>query len=243
MCVCVYMYIYNYFILIINDSLNKRFCKKIFGFNISLFKKCYVYNIFTINFHNIINWHYSNIFYSFNIFIDTLPHTQPNPFPFSFSLSFFFFFSSHFSLAKSQPYTFCKAPAQFKSLKKILYIYIFFFFLRSHTCDPTYPTPLNHTSHKNPHSLGPPLICFFPPFIFFFISYHSLISFHGHSITSTIIFRQGPQENSIEKKGKAHSSLKEFISNGKDSSIIFCVCHFTEKLLKGNLVTKPITQW
>ena len=32
--------------LIINDSLNKRFCKKIFGFSISLFKKYYVHNIF-----------------------------------------------------------------------------------------------------------------------------------------------------------------------------------------------------
>ena len=32
--------------IIINDSLNKRFCKKIFGFSIFLFKKCYVYNIF-----------------------------------------------------------------------------------------------------------------------------------------------------------------------------------------------------
>ena len=80
--------------LIINDSLNKRFCKKVFGFNISLFKKCYVHNIFTINFHNIMNWHYSNIFYSFHIFIGSLPHTQPNPFPFSFS--FFLFFPSAF---------------------------------------------------------------------------------------------------------------------------------------------------
>ena len=54
---CVCIYIYNYFMLIINDSLNKRFCKKVSGFNISLLKKCYVYNIFTINFHNIMNWH------------------------------------------------------------------------------------------------------------------------------------------------------------------------------------------
>ena len=95
MCVCIYIYIYNYFMLIINDSLNKRFCKKVFGFNISLFKKCYVHNIFTINFHNIMNQHYSNIFYSFNIFIGSLPHTQPNPFPFLF-LFFFFFFPSVF---------------------------------------------------------------------------------------------------------------------------------------------------
>ena len=29
----------NYFMLIINDSLNKRFCKKIFGFSIFLLKK------------------------------------------------------------------------------------------------------------------------------------------------------------------------------------------------------------
>ena len=32
--------------IIINDSLNKRFCKKLFGFSIFLFKKCYVHNIF-----------------------------------------------------------------------------------------------------------------------------------------------------------------------------------------------------
>ena len=36
----------NYFMLIINDSLNQRFCKKKNGFSISLFKKCYVHNIF-----------------------------------------------------------------------------------------------------------------------------------------------------------------------------------------------------
>ena len=47
--------------LIINDSLNKRFCKKVFGFNISLFKKCYVYNIFIINFHNIVKIYYENV--------------------------------------------------------------------------------------------------------------------------------------------------------------------------------------
>ena len=41
-----YYYYYYYFMLIINDPLNKRFCKKAFGFSISLFKKCYVYNIF-----------------------------------------------------------------------------------------------------------------------------------------------------------------------------------------------------
>ena len=39
---CVYIYNNNnYFMLIINDALNKRVCKKVFGFNISLFKKCY----------------------------------------------------------------------------------------------------------------------------------------------------------------------------------------------------------
>ena len=32
--------------LIINDSPNKRFCKKVFGFSIFLFKKCYVHNVF-----------------------------------------------------------------------------------------------------------------------------------------------------------------------------------------------------
>ena len=90
------IYIYNYFMLIINDSLNKRFCKKVFGFNISLFRKCYIHNIFIINFHNIIMWRYSNIPYSFNIFINTLSHTQPNPFPFSFLFFSFFFFPSGF---------------------------------------------------------------------------------------------------------------------------------------------------
>ena len=180
--------------LIVNDSLNKRFCKKVFGFSISLFKKCYVHNIFTINFHNIVNWNYSNIFYTFNIFIGSLPHTQPNPFPFSFSFLFFLpFFLSH----KSQPCTFCNAPAQFKSKEKKEKKKKRSNILRSHMCDPTYPTPLNHTSHKNPHSLGQPLICFFPffffSFSFFFFPfslhttntplYHSLISFHStHSI-------------------------------------------------------------
>ena len=91
--------------LIINDSLNKRFCKNVFGFNISLFKKCYVHNIFIINFHNIVNWRYSNIFYSFNIFIDTLPPhpTQPISLFYFFFLFFLLFFLSH----KSQPFTFC----------------------------------------------------------------------------------------------------------------------------------------
>ena len=54
--------------LIIDDSLKKKNCKKVFDFNISLFKKCYIHNIFTINFHNIVTWRYSNIPYSFNIF-------------------------------------------------------------------------------------------------------------------------------------------------------------------------------
>ena len=115
----VYIYEGVYFMLSINFffliiiiiiitpwmTLNKRFCKKVFSFNISFFKKCYVHNIFTLNFHNIMIWSYSNIFYSFNIFIGTSPHlTQPNPFPFSFSFSFFLpFFFSH----KSQPFTFC----------------------------------------------------------------------------------------------------------------------------------------
>ena len=71
--------------LIINYSLNKRFCKKVFDFNISFFKKCYVHDIFIINFHNIMNYSYSNIFYSFNIFIGMLPHpTQPTFLFFSF---------------------------------------------------------------------------------------------------------------------------------------------------------------
>ena len=90
----------NYFMLIINDSLNKRFCKKVFGFNISFFQKV----LCIWHFHNIVNWSYSNIFYYFNIFIGT-PHTQPNPFPFLFLFLFFFlpFFLTHMN----QPFTFC----------------------------------------------------------------------------------------------------------------------------------------
>ena len=79
-------------------TLNKRFCKKVFSFNISFFKKCYVHNIFTLNFHNIMIWSYSNIFYSFNIFIGTSPHlTQPNSthFPFLFLFLFSFRLTLH----------------------------------------------------------------------------------------------------------------------------------------------------
>ena len=76
--------------LIINDSLNKRFCKKVFIFNISFFKKCYVYDIFTINFHNIVNLSYSNIFIIL-IYILARPHTKPNQ-PISLFFFFFFFF-------------------------------------------------------------------------------------------------------------------------------------------------------
>ena len=161
--------------------LIKEFVKKYLALTF-LFSKSVIHNIFTINFHNIVNCRYSNIFYSFNIFIDTMPHTQPNLFPFLFFFLFFLPFSLN---QKSQPYTFCNTQLNSRVKKKkgrgggsdIL---------RSHTCDPTYPTPLNHTSHKYPHSLGKPLIWFFP---FFFLHttntslYHSLIPFHGtHSI-------------------------------------------------------------
>ena len=124
-------------------TLNKRFCKKVFSFNISFFKKCYVHNIFTINFHNIMIWSYSNIFYSFNIFIGTSPHlTQPNPFPFYFSFSFFLpFFLSH----KSQPFTFC--------------LLSFSFFLLSSTHLATQPT----TTRANPS----PFVFFLFPFLYF----------------------------------------------------------------------------
>ena len=92
--------------LIINDSLNKRFCKKVFIFNISFFKKCYVYDIFTINFHNIVNLSYSNIFIIL-IYILARPHTKPNQ-PISLFFFFFFFFFLMFYLShKSQPFTFC----------------------------------------------------------------------------------------------------------------------------------------
>ena len=135
------------------------------------------------------------------------PYPTPNPthFPFLFFFPFFFlpFFLSH----KSQPYTFCNAPTQFKSKEKKekrkkekekrkkrgggLDI------LRSHTCDPTYPTPFNHTSHKYPHSLGRPLICFFPSSLSLS---HLLPQYPLHSTTSTIIFWQGSLENSTGKR-------------------------------------------
>ena len=98
--------------LIINDSLNKRFCEKVFGFSISFFKKCYVHNIFTIL------WTGITQIYSILLMYLLAPYPTPNPthFPFLFFFSFFFlpFFLSH----KSQPYTFCNAPTQFKSKEK-----------------------------------------------------------------------------------------------------------------------------
>ena len=108
---CIYIYNNNnYFMLIINDAHNKRVCKKVFGFNISLFKKCY-----SQYFHNIVNCRYSNIFDSFNIFIDTMPHTQPNLFPFLFVFLFFLPFSLN---QKSQPYTFCNTQLNSRVKKK-----------------------------------------------------------------------------------------------------------------------------
>ena len=160
--------------LIINDSLNKRFCKKVFGFSISLFKKCYVHNIFIINFHNIVNWNYSNIFYTFNIFIGSLPHTQPNPFPFSFYFLFFFlpFFLSH----KSQPCTFCNAPAQFKSKekkekkekKKVKY------FKEPHVWPHLPHSPQPHISQES--SLSWPATHLLLSFFFFFFIQQTLLS-------------------------------------------------------------------
>ena len=121
------------------------------------------------------------------------PCPTPNPTHFPFLFIFYFFFLPFFLSHKSQPYTFYNAAAQFKREKKggrgsdIL---------RSHTCDPTYPTPLNHTSHKYPHSLGRPLICFFHFILFFPYNKHSSLSLSHpltryplHSTTSTIIFR------------------------------------------------------
>ena len=175
--------------------LIKEFVKKYLALTF-LFSKSVIHNIFTINFHNIVNCRYSNIFYSFNIFIDTMPHTQPNLFPFLFFFLFFLPFSLN---QKSQPYTFCNTQLNSRVKKKKGRGGGGSDILRSHTCDPTYPTPLNHTSHKNRHSLGRPLICFF--FFFFFHTtntsfYHSLISFNStHSIASP-----PPLENSIGKR-------------------------------------------
>ena len=99
-CVCVCIYIYNYFILIINYSLNKRFCKKIFGFNISLFKKCYIYNIFTILWTSI-----SQIYFILLIYL-LAPCPTPNPTQpislFFFSV-FFSFFPSIFPQPRANP--------------------------------------------------------------------------------------------------------------------------------------------
>ena len=152
--------------------LIKEFVKKYLALTF-LFSKSVIHNIFTINFHNIVNCRYSNIFYFFNIFIDTMPHTQPNLFPFLFFFLFFLPFSLN---QKSQPYTFCNTQLNSRVKKKkgrggggVSNI------LRSHTCDPTYPTPLNHTSHKNRHSLGRPLICFFF-FLFSFFIQQTLLS-------------------------------------------------------------------
>ena len=134
---------------------------------------------------NVYIYIYKRVYFIFSICLDGWKLIAS-----AFHLFFFFFLEAssstfeRFLSHKSQPYTFCNAPTQFKSKEKkwgrgsdIL---------RSHTCDPTYPTPLNHTSHKYPHSLGKPLIWFFP---FFFLHttntslYHSLIPFHGtHSI-------------------------------------------------------------
>ena len=86
-------------------TLNKRFCKKVFSFNISFFKKCYVHDIFTINFLNIVNWSYSNIFYSFNIYIYW--HAPTTNQPISLFFFFFFVFLPFYLSHKSQPFTFC----------------------------------------------------------------------------------------------------------------------------------------
>ena len=135
------------------------------------------------------------------------PCPTPNPthFPFLF-LFLFSFFPSVFPQPRANPTPFVmpqlNSRVSKKKEKKKEDI------LRSNTCDPTYPTPHNHTFHKNPHSLGRPLICFFPGFFFFFpYNKHSSLSLSHflpqyplHSTTSTIIFRQGSLENYIEKK-------------------------------------------
>ena len=154
----IYIYIYKrvYFILsinflliiiiIMNDSLNKIFCKKAFRFNISFFKKCYIYDIFTINFHNIVNWSYSNIFYSFNIFIGSPPHpTQPISLLFFFFFFLLLFFLSH----KSQPFTFC--------------LLLFSFSLLSSTHSATQPTTTR--ANPSPFVFFLFLFLYFPPHI------------------------------------------------------------------------------
>ena len=155
-CIYIYIYIRVYFILsinflliiiiIMNDSLNKIFCKKAFRFNISFFKKCYIYDIFTINFHNIVNWSYSNIFYSFNIFIGSPPHpTQP----ISRLFCFFFFFLPFFLSHKSQTFTFC--------------LLSFSFFLLSSTHLATQPTTTR--ANPSPFVFFLFLFLYFPPHI------------------------------------------------------------------------------
>ena len=129
--------------LIINDSLNKRFCKKVFVFNISFFKKCYVHDIFTINFLNIVNWSYSNIFYS------GTPPQRTNPFPFSFSFSLFSFRFTSVTRANPSPFVF------------FLFLFLYFpLHIQLHSPHPCTSSPwsslffsfsLNSTTHS-PHS-------------------------------------------------------------------------------------------
>ena len=85
---------------------------------------------------------------------------------------------------------------------------------------------LNHTSHKTPHSLGRPF--------FFFFSYNKLSSLSlSHLLPRYSIAPPPPSYSGKDhrktpsEKGKAHSSLKEFILDREDSPIIFCVCHFS----------------
>ena len=141
--------------LIINDYLNKRFCKKVFVFNISFFKKCYVHDIFTINFHNIVNLSYSNIFYSFNIYIYIgMPPQRTNPFPISFSFSFFSFRFSSVTRANPSPFVF--------------FLFLFLYFpphIQLHSPHPRTSSPwsslffsfsLNSTTHSpHPHTSSP----------------------------------------------------------------------------------------
>ena len=85
--------------LIINDTLNKRFCKKVFGSSIFFFFLCYVHNIFTILRTGITQIYSTLLIY----LLASCIHTQP----ISLFFFFFFLFLPIFLSHKSQPYTFC----------------------------------------------------------------------------------------------------------------------------------------
>ena len=170
--------------LIINDSLNKRFCEKVFGFSISFFKKCYVHNIFTIL------WTGITQIYSILLMYLLAPYPTPNPthFPFLF-LFLFSFFPSVFPQPRANPTPFVTPQlnsrvSKKKRKKERRY------FKEQHVWPHLPHSPQPQISQESSLSWPATHLLLSPFFFFFFfISYHSLISFHGHSTTSTIIFR------------------------------------------------------